>query len=121
MICVYEVEWLVWDKKNDRLTRHEGVKIGESIYITRGESKYITRSQNDPDDCTLSVNGMFFLDKNGNPFSVVLATADLQDKLDLLIFYRDNLIASSGTVGDWIDVAHLPAFLGASPTEQAAK
>lgn len=121
LICVYEVEWLVWDKKNDRLTRHEGVKIGEKIYITRGESKYITRSQNDPDDCTLSVNGMFFLDKNGNPFSVVLATADLQDKLDLLIFYRDNLIASSGTVGDWIDVAHLPAFLGASPTEQAAK
>jgi len=43
---------------------------------------------------------MFFLDKNGNPFSVVLATADLQDKFDLLLFYRDNLIASSGTVGD---------------------
>jgi hypothetical protein len=82
------------------LTRHEGVRIGSEVYITRGESKYITRSQSNPEDCTLSINGMFFLDKNGNPFSIVLATADLQDKFDLLHFYRDNLIATSGTVGD---------------------
>jgi len=36
----------------------------------------------------------------------------LQDKYDLLHFYRDNLIASSGSVGDWIDVSVLPKFLG---------
>lgn len=115
---VYEVEWLVWDREHKRLTRHEGVKIGSDVYITRGESKYITRSQSSPEECTLSINGMFFLDKNGNPFSIVLATADLQDKFDLLHFYRDNLIATSGTVGDWIDVAHMPTFLGATFGEQ---
>ena len=54
----------------------------------------------DPKNCTLSVNGMFFSDRNGNPFSMMLSTMHLQDKLDLLIYYRDNLIASSGTVGD---------------------
>ena len=33
-------------------------------------------------------------------------------RYDVLIYYRDNLIATSGTTGDWIDVAHLPTFLG---------
>lgn len=76
---VYEVEWLEWDKENERLTRHEGVKIGSEIYICRGESEYITRSASDPADCTISVNGLFFSDRNGNPFSLVLSTARLQD------------------------------------------
>jgi hypothetical protein len=43
---------------------------------------------------------MFFNDKNGQPFSLIQATMPLQDKFDLLIYYRDNLIASSGTIGD---------------------
>ena len=33
-------------------------------------------------------------------------------RYDLTIFYRDSLIASSGTVGDWLDAAHLPTYLG---------
>ena len=44
-----------------------------------------------------------------------------QTKYDILHFYRDNLIATSGTVGDWIDVAHLPAFLGKDVTERLIK
>ena len=42
-------------------------------------------------------------------------------KYDLLIFCRDNLIASSGTVGDWIDIAHLPASLGVELPERLEK
>jgi len=91
---------LEYDKSTHRTTRHEGVKIGSEIYITPGESEYVNRTQSDPDNCTLSVNGLFFLDKNGSPFSIMLATSDLQDKYDLLIYYRDNLIATSGTTGD---------------------
>lgn len=121
VIPVYECEWLEWDDKNERLTRHEGIKIGEEVYITRGESENIVRSISNPKDCTLSINGMFLSDKNGNPMSIVLNTMDLQDKYDLLIYYRDNLIATSGTVGDWVDVAHLPAFLGEEITERVAK
>ena len=109
---VYEVEWLEWDKDNERLTRHEGVKIGPEIYICRGESEYVTRSASNPADCTLSVNGMFFSDRNGQPFSLVLSTAGLQDQYDCLLYHRECLLASSGTVGDWIDVASLPEFLG---------
>ena len=118
---VYEVEWLEWDKEKERLTRHEGVKIGEEIYICRGESEYITRSASDPADCTISVNGLFFSDRNGNPFSLVLATASLQDQVDVLRYHMDSLLASSGTVGDWIDVASLPEFLGQETPERLLK
>jgi hypothetical protein len=30
----------------------------------------------------------------------MLKTADLQDRNDILYFYKDNIIAESGTVGD---------------------
>lgn len=42
-------------------------------------------------------------------------------KYDLLLYYRDNLIASSGTVGDWIDIAHIPSVLGVELPERLAK
>lgn len=120
LITVYEVEWLEWDKKENKLVRHEGVKIGEKIYITRGKVESI-RSMNNPSECTLSVNGMFFSDKNGEPFSLVLKTQFLQDKYDILLYYRDNLIATSGTVGDWIDLAHVPSVLGVELPERIEK
>lgn len=118
LITVYEVEWLVVDEHTGNLTRHEGVKIGSDIYITRGESENIVRSVNYPSKCRLSINGMFFLDTNGEPFSLMINTMSLQDKYDLLLYYRDNLIASSGTVGDWIDLANLPMVLGESTPER---
>ena len=115
---VYEVEWIEWDKDQEKLVRHEGVKIGPEIYICRGESKYTTRSASDPSDCTLSINGLFFSDKNGNPFSLVLSTASLQDQRDVLQYHMDSLLSTSGTVGDWIDVASLPEFLGQETPER---
>lgn len=118
LIPVYEVEWIEADYKTGELTRHEGVKIGSEVYITRGESKYIVRSADCPSRCRLSVNGIFFLDKNGDPYSLVTNTMDLQDKLDLLIYCRDNLIASSGGVGDWMDVSFIPSFLGDDLTDR---
>ena len=42
-------------------------------------------------------------------------------KYDLLCFYRDNLIASSGTVGDWIDLAFVPQALGVEFPERLQK
>ncbi len=119
LIEVWECEWIEYEK--DKLTRHEGVKIGENIYITRGESENIVRSISNPKDCSLTINGIFFNDKNGNPFSIVLNTMSLQDQYDLTLYYRDSLIASSGTVGDWVDVNHLPTFLGEELPERLQK
>ena len=39
----------------------------------------MVRSVSNPDYCTLTVNGMFFADKNGQPFSLILNTMALQD------------------------------------------
>jgi hypothetical protein len=51
----------------------------------------------------------------------MLATAPIQDQYDIILFFRDNLIASSGTSGDWLDVSQLPSFLGADVTERVQK
>lgn len=119
LIPVYECEWIEYEK--DKLVRHEGVKIGEEIYIVRGESENIVRSVSNPKDCTLSINGIFFADKNGAPFSLIVNTMDLQDRYDLVVYYRDSLIANSGTIGDWVDVNHLPTFLGEELPERLQK
>jgi hypothetical protein len=52
---------------------------------------------------------------------LVLATADLQDRYDILHFYRDTVIANSGTTGDWVDLAHIPTVFGEDVTERLAK
>ena len=76
-ITVYECEWLEYD--GDKYHRYEGIKIGEDIFICRGKAEHVVRSQSNPDYCTLTVNGMFFSDKNGQPFSLMLNTMALQD------------------------------------------
>ena len=51
----------------------------------------------------------------------MLACMSLQDKYDLLNYIRDNLIASSGSVGDYVDFSMLPSWLGQKPTERLQK
>lgn len=117
---MYEVEWIEVDKDGVQ-HRHEGIRIGDEIYITKGKSEYVNRSKDNPKRCRLSINGLFLLSKNGEPNSIVLNTMDLQDKYDLLCFYRDNLVSSSGTVGDWIDLAFVPQVLGVDFPERLQK
>lgn len=120
LIPVYEVEWIETDS-NFVMQRYETVRIGESIYILRGKNDKVIRSKDNPSYCTLSVNGVYFVNRGAEPYSLVLACANLQDKYDLLHFYRDNLIASSGTVGDWIDISMIPASLGVKLPERLQK
>lgn len=119
----YEVEWLRTEKEDGKyiVNRYEGVRIGSSIYIPKGKVENIVRSIDDSKNATLSINGIFYSDRNGEPFSLMLKTANLQDKNDVLHFYRDNVIAESGSTGDWLDVAYLPKFLGHDITERLIK
>lgn len=123
MYPVYEVEWLKTEKENDTfiMNRYRSVRIGANIFIPYGKEEDVPRSADDPKKCSLSVNGMFYADRNGDPYSLVLKTMNLQDKFDVLHFYRDNIIAESGTAGDWIDIAYLPAILGTSLSEKLLK
>ena len=120
---VYDVEWLQVDEEDGKFitNRYRGIRIGAEIYILIGKVKNVTRTVSDPTNCTLSVNGVFYSDRNGNPFSLILSTASLQDKWDVINFYKDNLISESGSKGDWIDLAYLPNVLGTDLAEKLMK
>lgn len=120
LVPVYEVEWIETDK-NFVMQRYETIRIGQEIYILKGKNDKVMRSKSNPSYCSLSVNGIYFLNRGLKPYSMVLACAHLQDQYDLLNFYRDNLIANSGTVGDWIDLTLIPAELGVSLPERLMK
>lgn len=119
-IPVYEVEWIETDK-DFVMQRYETVRIGGSTYILKGKNKDVIRSQDNPNLCTLSVNGVYFTNRSDKPYSLVLACADMQDRYNILHFYRDQLIASSGTVGDILDIAMLPEVLGHDFAERFQK
>lgn len=122
LIPVYEVEWLETNHRNVT-HRFKTVSIGRNnIYILYGrDDEGTVRTMDNPNYCTLSINGIYITNRGTNPYSLILACAHLQDKYDLLNFYRDNLLATSGTVGDIIDVSLLPKFLGRDLTERLQK
>ena len=120
LIPVYEVEWLETDS-DFVMQRYETIRIGEDIYILKGRNDDVIRSKDTPDQCTLSVNGVYYVNRTDAPYSLVKACMALQDKYDILLFYRDNLIANSGTVGDWIDESLIPAHFGANLAERLQK
>lgn len=119
-VPVYEVEWLEVDDKF-KMHRQSTVRIGEEIYILNEVDKNVVRSIDDPSKCELSVNGIYYLNRNSEPYSLMLACMSLQDKYDMLNFYRDNLIANSGTTGDILDISLLPAKLGVNFPERVQK
>lgn len=120
LIPVYDVEWLKTDS-DGVIHRYSGTKIAEDIFIINDVDKNVIRSKNHPKKCTLSVNGIYFSNRGTKAYSLMLACIDIQDKFDILNFYRDNLIANSGTVGDWLDISTLPTELGVSFSERLQK
>ena len=120
LIPVYEVEWIETDKKLVE-QRYSTVRIGSEIYILKGIDKNVIRTKDAPNKATLSVNGVWFNNRGSEPFSMVQKCMVLQDRYDLLHFYRDNLIAQSGSVGDFINLPTLPAILGDDLTERLMK
>ena len=119
-IPVYEVEWIETDK-DFVMQLYQTVRIGQDIYILKGKKEDVIRSVSNPSYCSLTVNGVYFDNRNDEPFSLVLSCANQQDRYDLLIFYRDNLIANSGTAGDWIDESLIPTNLGVQWPERLKK
>ena len=78
LIPVYDVEWLDTDK-DFVMQRYNTIRIGEEYYILRGIDKNVIRSQDNPNFCGLSVNGVYFLNRSREPFSLILKCAHLQD------------------------------------------
>lgn len=120
LIPVYEVEWLETDD-DFVMQRYSTIRIADSIYILKGKDENVIRDPDNPTYCHLTLNGVYFVNRNNEPYSLMLACMNLQDQYDILHFYRNNLIANSGTTGDWVDVSMLPNFLGKDLSEKLQK
>lgn len=123
LIPVYEVEWTETRKENGKfiMDRYEGIRIGETIFVHSDISDNVIRTKDNPSFCTLSTSGIYYSTRSAEAYSLVLACANLQDKYDILHFYRDSIIANSGTAGDWLDLSMLPTVLGADVPERLQK
>lgn len=120
LIPVYEVEWIETDD-NFVMQRYNTIRIGDEFYILRGKDENVIRSQSNPSYCGLTVNGVVFLNRSKEPYSLILKCASMQDRYDLLIYYRDVLIANSGIKGSIIDISMIPKFLGVQFPERVQK
>ena len=78
LIPVYDVEWIETDK-NFVMQRYNTIRIGQEIYILRGKDKNVIRSKSNPNYCSLTVNGVYFLNGSNTPYSLILKCAHLQD------------------------------------------
>jgi anti-sigma28 factor (negative regulator of flagellin synthesis) len=104
-----------------RLDRYEGIRIGEDIYVEYGKSKYIVRDPDDPSHCSLTINGACFNDRNGEPYSLPLKTRDIADKIDILHYHAENLLAISGTKAIMVNFPDIPAWMGKNPVQRIMK
>ena len=77
-IPVYDVEWIETDS-NYTMQRYNCIRIGEEFYILRGQDNNVIRCQDNPNYCTLTVNGVYFLNRARQPYSLILKCAHLQD------------------------------------------
>lgn len=79
LIPVYEVEWIDYDASKHKGVLFNVTRIGHEIYILDGENNDLPRSMDDPDSVRITLNGMYYTTRTGIPYSLMLATADLQD------------------------------------------
>ena len=122
LYVVYETYWIDYKFENKQRieTVYHVTRIGSDLHIVWDEVN-TQRSIDNPNECSLPINGLHYMSRTGSPYSLVLATADLQDKYDIMQFYKNSIIANSGTAGDWVDLAFIPTFLGQETESRLAK
>lgn len=123
LIPVYEAEWI--DSAQDQAGWmgycYHVTRIGADIYILDADDVMMPRNMDNPNEARLSINGIWYTNGHGSPYSLMLATADLQDKYDLNLYKKDNAMALSGTRGAIVDISQLPTSLGSTPDERLIK
>lgn len=124
MVPVYEIEWIDSSKVDNKWIgyTYQVTRIGQDIYILDGEDSIAPlRDMDSPNEARLSINGIWYTNGHGGPYSLMLVTADLQDYYDMTIYKENNAIALSGTKGAIVDIPSLPDYLGSTPEERVLK
>lgn len=116
---VYHVEWLASTQIDDgrggkvyREDRYEVYRIGPDIYLGGRRCDEAPRRRDEPWKTRLSYTGIINHPGNGHIVSLVLQMKELQDLYDIIMFFRNNLIATSGVSGSRVNVAAIPKALG---------
>ena len=76
LIPVYEVEWIETDE-DFVMQRYTTIRINDEYYILRGKDDSVIRSKSNPNYCGLTVNGVVFLNRSKEPYSLILKCASL--------------------------------------------
>lgn len=82
LIPVYEVEWVDSDKRDGKIVgfTYHATRIGEDIYILDAPNDIMMpRDAGDAVIPRLNINGLWFTNGHGGPYSLMVATAHLQD------------------------------------------
>jgi len=61
------------------MQRYNTIRIGDDIYILKGKDENVVRSKDNPNFCSLTINGVYFLNRSKQPYSLILKCAHLQD------------------------------------------
>lgn len=108
-------------KRRYRKDRYEGYRVNDDIYFGLEKSKFIYRPTDDPDNCYLTINGASYNDRNGEPYSLVLNTEDIADKIDVLHYLWESMIAMSGGKAAMVNYRQIPAWLSEDPKDRVVK
>jgi hypothetical protein len=108
-------------KRKYRKDRFEGYRVNEDIYFGLQKSDFIYRPTDDPYNCFLTINGVSYNDRNGEPYSLVLNTEDIADKMDMLHYIWESMIAMSGNKAAVVNYKAIPKWLSNDPKDRVFK
>ena len=82
LIPVYDVEWIDSDKRDGKYVGfcYHVTRIGQDIFVLNPDNDIMMpRAMDEPSIPRLSINGIWYTNGHGGPYSLMLATAHLQD------------------------------------------
>jgi len=119
LVDFYHIEWLASTKipKSGggyvyREDRYECYRIGPDIYVGGRRCDEAPRKQDKPWKTTLSYKGLINTTPSGGVESMSNSLREIQDLYDIIMFFRNNLVANSGVSGSRVNVAAIPKSLG---------
>ena len=124
---VYHVEWLASTKIKKgsgyvyREDRYEIYRLGSDMFLGGRRCDEAPRRRDTPWKTELSYKALVNHAGNGDIISTVLQLKELQDLYNIIMFFRDNTIATSGVSGSRVNIAAIPKALGKNLMERLTK
>lgn len=119
LVDFYHIEWLASTRIPNgkgghvyREDRYEVYRVGTDLFLCGRRCDEAPRKRDTPWRTTLSYNGII----NTNPSllvrSMVNDMREIQDLYDIMLFFRNNAVATSGVSGSRVNIAAIPKVLG---------